>query len=223
MDLKEMRDLVRQRVKDVKTPYLWSDDVITSLLNEAEQQACRRARLITDTTTDAVCRLDLALNVGLYDIDPRVIFLRRVIMASQVRPLRMRRVRDMDHHVPGWESHTGTPAAWVPGYTTGKLRLYRIPDASAIPDYATLTVVRGPLEDMVEPGDAPEIHPRFHFKLHHHVCSIILGDVDAETYDPEAAARHAAEFTAEFGPVSSAAEETWLEENFDYEDDEGVY
>jgi hypothetical protein len=222
MDLKAMRALVRQRVKDVKSPYLWSDGVITTLLNEAQQQACRRARLLKDSTGE-LCRIDLTLNQPLYDVDPRVIFVRRVIMASQSRPLRMRRVRDMDREVPGWESHTGTPAAWVPDYTTGKLRLYRAPDASAFPDYATLTVVRGPLEEMEDPQDEPEIAPRFHFKLHHHACAIMLGDVDAETYDPEAAARHAAEFTAEFGPPSSAIEETWLEENFDYEEDEGVF
>lgn len=224
MDLKSMRELVRQRVKDKDRAHpLWSDGVIGTMLNQAQWEACRRGRLIKDSTSDELCRIDLELNQPLYDIDPRIIFVRRLIMSTQSRPLRPRRVRDMDREVPGWESHMGTPAAWIPDYTTGKLRLYRAPDDSAIPDYATLTVVRGPLEEMTDPGDEPEIHPRFHFKLHHHACAIILSDQDAETYDPEAAARHAAEFTAEFGPPSSATEETWLEENFDYEDDEGVF
>lgn len=224
MTLTQLLAYTREQADDVPAPQLWLDATLTTLLNEAQLEACRRARLIKDTSTTAICRIDLVLNTVLYTLDPRIIFVRRVKLNSRSLPLALKRVRDMDAELPGWEAHVGAPLAWIPDHTTGKLLLYRKPDSSfPLPDFLTLTVVRAPLVDLVAGGDIPEIAPRFHVKLHHWVLYRIFSKQDAETYDPKIAKDNLDAFEAEFGKPSSANEEIWLEENTDFANDDGVY
>lgn len=231
MKLKEMVQLVRQRAKDKdKIAPLWVDAVIIQALNEAQVQACRRARLIKDSTTDEVTLLPLDANTVVYPIDPRVIFIRRVKLNSRPQPLGIKRTRDMDREIPGWEAHIGYLSTWIHDYDSTGIRFYRqvdptntlIDPATGANDFVRLTVVREPMEPMSEPDDVPEIAPRFHFKLHHHALELLYSDQDAETYDPKMVEFHAGRFAEEFGAPSSAIEEHWIEENFDYEQDFGV-
>lgn len=224
MKLEELLSLTRDTADDaVKNKYLWSDDFIKRALNDAEMEACRRARLIVDTTTDEICRIDLALNQSLYDIDERIIFIRRIKLNSRSKPLGFMRWRDMDAGAPGWEAHTGSLSLWIPDYTTGKLKTYRVPIAAQIPDYLTLTVVRGPLEPMVEPGDSPEIKPRYHYNLHHWALFRMYSQQDTEQADPKRAADNLALFEAEFGPPSPAVQEQWIDANYHYGEEMGVF
>ncbi len=48
MNLAELRDFCRQRTGDVQEPYLWGSPEWNAWLNEAEREACIRARLIED-------------------------------------------------------------------------------------------------------------------------------------------------------------------------------
>lgn len=225
MKLKELIKVVRQRAKDVdNVKPLWQDPDIVTLLNDGQWEACRRSRLLKDSTTPEVCRIDISANLVTYPVDPRVMFIRRVKLNSRARPLDFKRVRDMDEEFPGWEAHTGQITHWVPDYSTEQLRLYRLCDATTtLPDFAMLTVVRGPLNDMVNSEDVPEINPRFHYNLHHWALYRMFSDQDAETYDANAAAKALDAFEAEFGPPSTAREEVWLEENIDFAEDTGVY
>jgi hypothetical protein len=223
--LVQLRTYIREQADDSITPQKWSDATLNILINEAQMEACRRARLLKDTTTDAITLVTLSLNQALYTLDPRIIYIRRVQLANRSQPLAFKRTRDMDEELPGWETHTGSVSAYLTDYNTGKLCLYRKPDANAMAQTPTarLTVVRGPLVDMAADGDVPEIAPRFHPKLHHYVLGRIYSKQDSETYDPKSAAAEFALFDAEFGPPPSAAEENWLQENIDYASDSGVF
>lgn len=70
MNLSEIRDLVRRKMRDTKKPYFTSDDEIDANINEAEREACRRALLIEDFDTFTI---DLTTTDARYEIDPRVI------------------------------------------------------------------------------------------------------------------------------------------------------
>lgn len=231
MKLKELFTYVREDANDKKVPYSWSDDRLKILANEAEVEACRRARLIKDSTTDEVSLLTLDANTTLYEVDPRVIFIRRAKLNSRTRPLQMTRTRDLDRDTPGWEANIGYLSHWVPDYDSAGLRFYRnvdpantlIDPATGVSDFVRLTVVRQPLEEMAGPDDTPEILPRYHVKLTHWMLYRMFSKQDAEIYDADIAAKHLASFEAEFGPPSSAREEHWIDENFDYELDSGVY
>lgn len=223
MNLGELKILVREGADDTAKPPLWSDAFITAALNEAESQACRRSRLIVDTSTAEVCNIKLTADKPLYEIDPRVIFVRRVKLSTDGSLLGFCRVRDMDTAMTDWESETGDVVAWIPDYTSGKMRLFRRPTAAQVPATLTLTVVREPLAPMKDDKDKPEIKPRHHYALQHWAFYRMFSKRDQETYDPNRAAAHLALFEAEFGPPSTAQDEQWIDQNYDYASDVGVF
>lgn len=221
MKLSELIAFVREIADDQVAKYQWTDAFITRALNEGESQACRRARLIVDSSTAEVCRIALRSGKSVYDIDPRVLFVRRVKLSGRDVPLGFARVRDMDENCPGWEDETGEVVGWIPDFSSGKLRFYRAPDNST--QSVNLTVVREPLCQMAAPDSTPEIKPRYHYRLADWALYRMFGQRDSEKYDPDRSLKHLAEFEAEFGPASPAVEEQWIDANFDYGSDLGVF
>jgi hypothetical protein len=127
---------------DLGQPPLWSDAVRLRFLREAQLEACRRARLFQDQSTDEICKIDIIAGQATYDVDPRIIFVRRVKLASQDDPVQKADIRALDNVFPGWEGH---PASW-PSYWTPvgnhQITFYPTPEAN---DTCRLTVIREPL------------------------------------------------------------------------------
>ena len=195
-----------ERLDDTAEPYLWSDAELTRFLNDAQDEACRRARLLVDSSTAAICNHAVTVGKVLYTLDPRVIFVRRAKIASRTRPLGFASYLDLDEECPGWDTHTGT-AEWVlTDVETGKLRLYRGPTAI---DTLNLIVVRTALEPMVTSQDEPEIAPRYHYGLLDWASHRAYSKQDADTLDTTKAAAYAAAFASEFGPKSPAIDEIY--------------
>lgn len=173
--------------------------------NEAEQEACRRSRLLMDRTTPDICSLAVTAGHPVITISPLIVKIRAVSLVSRTTPLTRKYTADMDGQVPGWEAHTGTTDSYVNDYQTGKIRLYRIPAAN---DTLTLFVQRLPLADITATS-GPEINPRFHPALVQYVIWRMRSIEDTELYDPRKAALAGAEFEREFGPKRSASNETY--------------
>lgn len=222
MNRKQLRELVRTLADDLTPKFLWQDPFINQALDDAENEACRRARLIIDSTTPAVCRIALAANKPLYAVHPSVIYIRRVKLSTRPQPLGFARMLEMDA-LCDWEAETGDVEGWIPDHTTGNLRLYRIPDATAVPATANLTVVRTPLKGMKTDEDCPEIKPRYHYNLAHWALFRMYGVPDSDTFNPKAAAENLAMFEAEFGKRSSAQDESFIDANYDYGENIGLW
>lgn len=203
-------------------------------MNEAEREACRRARLLIDTRGTAVTvdgttttththgRITLGSGTDMYDLDSRIIYLRRVKLAGRTLPLRPIDYRDLDECAPGWESHTGTVEGYVRGLDTGKFRPYRIPTSAGT---VTLTVVREPLVPMTGPNQSPEINARYHLSLLGWVGYRAYTKKDAQVYSPDEAAVHLAEFEAEFGTRerANALEEEWQRNHQPHDGEDGTF
>lgn len=58
---------------DVNPPYRWADSTLVNYINEAEREACRRADLIIDKTTDTYCRIPLIAGNPRYTTDAKVL------------------------------------------------------------------------------------------------------------------------------------------------------
>lgn len=58
---------------DINPPYRWADSTLVNYFNQAEREACRRANLIIDKTTDAYCRIPLVAGHGRYTTDVKVL------------------------------------------------------------------------------------------------------------------------------------------------------
>jgi hypothetical protein len=208
MKLRDLFLIVRRDLDDLEEPYLWSDDQLLEFANDAEEEACRRARLIVDSATDDICVLAVTALTPDVDLDPRVIFIRRAKMLTGIRTLRRASYRDLDERLPGWETQEGTVSHFITDLATGSIRLFRIPEAS---DTLNLTVVRMPLAPMTGLDASPEIPTRYHRSLRHWIKYRAYSVQDAELKNPQKAMEGMALFTAEFGAPSPAVDEMWIE------------
>lgn len=223
MTLAEMIRLARSEAADLLQPYQWSNEDLTEFANDAENEACRRARLIVDSSTDEVTRINVRSSVASYRLDDRVIFVRRVKSAVRSQPLDRVSYKKLDECVPGWQEESGDPRGYITDFETGKIQAYPTPNANSI---WRLTVVRLPMEPMKFSNAAqcgPEIHKRFHRSLVYWMLYRMYSRQDSETVDKQKAADNLALFEAEFGPRSSAQDENWIEANHGYDTAEGLY
>lgn len=208
MRLRELITLFRNETDDATEPFLWSDEEAIEFANDAQNEACRRARLLVDSSTAELASIAVTAGEPLLDLDARVLFVRRARFAGQL-PLRRMNMQDMEALDPYWmETAATTPRAFVPDYQTGKLLLWPTPDAD---DTLLLTVVRDPLLEMDSDADTPEIAPRYHRSLRFWMMARAYGKQDAEANDPKKEAQAMALFEQEFGKKSSAIDETWIE------------
>lgn len=214
----DIEDLFRGEVDDTVEPYLWTPAEALEYLNDAECEAARRIRAFVDSTTTAICQLTVP-TTGIATLDPRVLFVRRVRFSGR-NPLRRMNMQDMDNHDPLWEDASAStyPEAFIPDWQTGKLRFHNKPSAQLT---ALLTVVRDPLVSMTKRDDTPELNARYHRALRYWMAHRAYLKPDEETYDPKRADEMEKRFALEFGPKSSAIDETWIERE-QYEGD-GTY
>lgn len=213
MNLQKLRDLFRSSIRDTKKPYLVSDPEADEFANDAQVEACRRARLMVDSTSD-LAQPSITQGDPLVPKDSRIISLRVACLQSTRTPLRKRTVRMMDEEFPGWRTNANQsrPLAIVVDYDKDYYFLYPVPNAS---DTLLTTVTREPLAEMVDDEDEPEIPTRYHGSLVHWMKKRAYSLPDADLFNVDYAKAAEAEFSAEFGPAPSALDEQWEFEHYD--------
>jgi hypothetical protein len=219
MQLIDLMNLFRREVDDTVAPYLWSDLEVIDFANDAQNEACRRARLIVDSTTPDICQLSVPrANEGLVLLDERVLFVRHASLAGR-RALQRVTIDDLEKKHWNWREYPASiPVAFVTDYDTGKLLLWPKPDTDVV---LNLTVVRLPRAEMNDGQDRPEIAPRLHRSLRYWMMFRAYSKQDSQANDPKKAADSLALFEQEFGKKSSAIDETWIER--EQLDDDGTF
>lgn len=219
MKTSELLKLTRQAIRDTVKPYLWTDEELVGFLTEGEQMGARNARLLRDFSTPETCRLSIVTTKQAYNLDRRVIFVRRLVVASRSTPLRKISYRDLDIEQPGWIDRTGTPDRWCGDFESGRIWLNKKPTAA---DTAKLLVVRLPLKDLSTSEDRElEIPVAYHRAVHHWAAYRAHSKPDTETEDPKRAQYHYDAFTNQFGEESKAIDEEWERQHYGDEDMEG--
>jgi hypothetical protein len=130
---------------DTVPKYLWQDDEVFVYAAEGELEAARRARLIRDRATADVCVYSVTAGDQKITLDPRVIFVRNLHIASQMLPLIRTRTAMMDLAFPQWDStlNLGEVLRFIPDKQTGEIWF----DAPfPTDDTVTLTAIREPLQ-----------------------------------------------------------------------------
>jgi hypothetical protein len=220
VNLGELIVSARRKAFDLADPGKIPREEWIEYANEGEVEACRRARLLVDSTTPELCQLDIVSGVATYDLDPRIIFVRRVKLASKSLSTPKIGYRQLDEQAPGWETSTGDIEAYCLDYQHGSLRFYREPVAV---DTATLTTIRAPLAPMELNADEPDVPERYHIGIVHWMLHKWYLNDDPEIGDDKLADKYLALFTNEFGVKSSAIEETWITDQHGYNLDEGLF
>jgi hypothetical protein len=198
------RALADDRVK----PYFIEDGLLTFFANEAQDQACRRARLIVDASSDF---LTIEVEPG----EPLVVLDRRVLDVLRGDAEHDERytflppvsVAFMDSHYGQWQSDEGMPQQIITNWQTGAIRLHPAPN---VPIQLRLQVVRLPLAPMQADTDEPEIRPEHHPALVQWMLHRGFSIPDSEQFDPGRAALALQQFQNEFGELHGARNEAWM-------------
>lgn len=172
MNLEAIRDEARFRLGDDVKPYFWKDEWLNKAINEAEREACLRARLIEDNSSN-VTSLDITTTEKRYELSPLIIDVLSIELVSR----------------PGCEI-----AGWT--LTDTELVLDKFPSTD---DTLLMTVIRFPLADMENEADQPEIRSHHHLKLVDWVEFRARMVNDAETFNPVKAQESEAAFERSFG------------------------
>ena len=199
MNYGEIEDLTRREIIDevgVENIRLVKTWQMLAYANEAENEACIRARLLVDSSTNAVCALQVSAGQTVYNYDPRILQIIRGKMSGATKILKRVSCTVLDERYPGWEDQTGEIEAFVTGMDKGKIRLFRNP-AVAAP--LNLTVVRLPLSPMIDRSSIPEIAATFHAALIYWIKHKIYNNQDSELFDKNRADIHLQMFEQKFG------------------------
>ena len=197
MTLAELELAFRVKVGDFVIPYHCSSVEFTSYVNQAESEACRRARLIFDKTTPEVCELVIAAGDTVKDLHHLIVEVTAAYLldanGDHIPLVNVDKV-ELERIKPGWREDEQQPERYMIEDKTIEF------DAAADADYTLrLEVYRLPLSALVAPSDEPEIAAVHHDKLLEWVCHEFYSARDEKTHSPELAALHERGFEDYFG------------------------
>ena len=196
------REALRRRVRllaqDTTLPYLWQDEDIDDWLNEAQQEAAIRARLLraTPASHPALCEFSLtagetaiALPEQLYEISYQ-----EWVIGVERRPLKLVSREWMDTTLPGWRA---MPAA-EPDYLVQDRQALEVVPPPIAAGAVLIEGYRLP-EPMVADDEEPGIPLAHHIHLVQWALHVGYSLPDAETFNPGKSQAAEAEFARYFG------------------------
>ena len=154
----ELLDHTRKDVlRDSAWPYLWSDDLIYTRLNEAQILFCRKTHALRDNTS-SFTQITTEIGVNEYALDPTVLGISSASISGQVHDMHDK----TRTYVPSnLLTSTGLPTVYTTDEATHTLRLYPVPNAV----YTVLMrVARKPLVPISD-TTSPEIPEEYHLDL----------------------------------------------------------
>jgi len=191
MNLRDLIDAFRRDCDDRVDPPLFSDGDITDWLNEAQRQACIRARLL-------LCRDEYPLSGGqrIVKLDDAIFELRRVELHREGQTdysLYQTEGDRLDDAAPGWHAYSCPPKAFV--HRDGEIELA---GEASDGDVIRIEGFRLP-RPMRSDTDCPEIGHFHHLALLHWALFRAHSVPDKEVFDPNRATEQEARFEYYFG------------------------
>lgn len=214
MNLGELIALARSpaHLDDTVVPPLWSDEVLTTLFNDAVRQHCIRTRSLVESQDVKICRYSLAAGANSVRLHPSVLAVRvaRLTFAdgSRVDEMVGKTLRWVSRRCPHWETRdAGRPRYWIPDWQQGYLAFDR-----PMPADATLTITAWRLPtglEQLDPADMdgePVVAEHMRQDLIDWVVYLAMSGNDVELRNDQKASTAAAAFEAKTGRMPSAIE-----------------
>ena len=177
---------------------LWSDAELTGYINRAIDEACLRARLIRDSSSQ-MTKIPVQTGTHTYKLDYRIYQILRAKIASDTKPLCRSGYKNLDTLEPAWETRTGVPREYIEDMDSQRIRLIPTPEAD---DTLELVVQRTHKRPLVA-GDncpvIPELPLRVHYDVLDYAYYLALRKQDDDTNSLARATFFLNKFTDTFG------------------------
>ena len=214
MQLSDLIKLFRLEADDLKVQPLWSDEELIEFANDGEEQACRRARLLLESTTDSVCSISFtAGDSPVLTLSPLILDIRSVRWVGRTSALVPRLTARMDEEYPGWEALAvqpqQQPSVYVTDVQTQAIRLHPTPGLSGT---VAMQVFRLPIDKMAALGDEPSIPVYAHRGLLQWMLYRAYAKQDADSLDAGKAKNAYSLFVQEYGDAKSARNQAWMQQ-----------
>lgn len=198
MTLGELILAYRTDAFDQVAPYLASDAQVKLWLNEAQDEAAVRARLLRETQDDCMCVIDVWADESVYELHDAVYEIDyiafRATGAAERTPLELVSTGWLDKNQSGWRDRTGCPR-----WAIQDERTIRLAPTPSVAGEVLLEVYRLPKETMDDDDDEPEIHRANHRSLVDWALFRAFSIPDSDQFDDDRSARALGRFTARFG------------------------
>ncbi len=123
MIVSEILNLARGLARDIKAPYLWSQDELVIYYNKSVDEMCRRVKHLRDSSTASICQIEMLSGVHTYNYSAKIVEVISASLSSSAFPLIRRTEKWMDENWYGWKSSTSTPLYIIPEIEQNKLRV----------------------------------------------------------------------------------------------------
>ena len=176
MNTTELLAVCRQEVFDLELPYLWSDALIYTYIDDAQKQFCRDTYGIEDSRS---FKLTIKTDGTVwYAIDPLILKIRDAIDTATGKSVDMVAMEKMGEKFMKFDGALGPLKALITGLDKGFVRAYPIPNQAATVELRTFR-----LPNDVAAGDDFEVDAQHVMNLLFWVKYRLYSVQDAETSD----------------------------------------
>ena len=201
MTLDELIASFREDASDTVEPFLWETEHVTRWLNEAQDEAAIRGRLLLDDSTPAVTTIEVLEGKASYQLHPKVFEIAHLHWqqgagSSRGRTVKLVSREWLDDMRPGWRGNARSNDAFAI-QNERALRLVPTPQEAGT---LTLEAYRLPIKLLANDNDKPEIHEAHHAYLVHWALHRAFSKPDSDGFDSQRAATSERAFTDYFGP-----------------------
>ena len=193
MNLGQLRAVFRREAGDTAAPWLWADEDVNAWLNEAQEEAALRSRLLRGRVTR-----NIAVGQMVVDLAPEWFEIRHAeLVTAEGTHYLLQQVDDfeLDRLRPQWRQERGVPRHFI--VIEGELMLDRASDAALT---LALTLEYCCLPPLLQTDvDEPQIAVVHHRHLLDWVLFRAFEVPDREVFDPQRSANCRQRFVRYFG------------------------
>lgn len=198
MTLRELIDRFRTLANDKAEPYFWADDEIIAWLNDAQDEAAVRGRLLHSSHDVDMCRLAVSAGINIYQHDDLIYEFDAISFCDDVTAkhecIALVSMEELSRCLPNWKTASGTPKFAL--QDDNRLVLYPTPDKAGT---LFLSGYHAPKNILTHDDDVPEINALHHKHLLDWVLYQAFSIPDTEMFDPNRAKLAEERFTRYFG------------------------
>jgi len=203
MNLGQLITSFRTDADDSAKPYLWIDEEVIGWLNEAEEEAAIRGKLIFESIRPEICQIQISVAAGnvykLHGAVSEITYASLIDSSGEVTKLKIIDRFELIRIKPDWRTTTEKPEYLI--HHDNNIEIGCVVDASYT---IKLEVNRLPLRCMEKEYDSPEINRVHHKFLVQWALHRAYEKPDAETLNPSKSRLSEAKFTEYFGERPNA-------------------